>query len=139
MKPFPRTSPRPSTATMVFIGVSPLSLGLDEDFRKRGVRNCRLAVLPKGCQGLWFSITRLPNYPFTKSPSVFIRNSQDMSCQRRQFRIHGRQVSGPVDLLAIRQAHLRIHRFPSRAILLADCHVKAHLVRIVLGLAPLMQ
>src|SRR6476469_3361144 len=50
-----------------------------------------------------------------------------------EFRIRRRQVSGPVDLLAIGQAHLGFHRLPSCAILFADCHVEAHLVWVLLG------
>src|SRR5207248_11661586 len=49
-------------------------------------------------------ITRLPNYPITKFPSVLVGNPQDVSGKGRSLGIRGRQVSGPVDLLAIGQA-----------------------------------
>ena len=58
--------------------------------------------------------------------SPFVRDPQDISGKHRSLRVRGRQVSGPVDLLAIGQAQLRIKRLPACAVLLADGHVEAH-------------
>src|SRR5260221_317615 len=75
----------------------------------------------------------------TKSGSVLVGNPQDVSGERGRVGVGRRQVTGPVDLLAVGQTHLLQQRLPASAILLSDGRVKIHLRLFILPLPPVQE